>query len=274
MAHSHFSLTSTLNADTKIYTTRDIIKNAKAHVIIVHGLAEHQGRYNVVAQDLNAAGFNVTRFDHLGHGQSDGKRGYIDDFQTLIDDVAVVVNNIKQDFPNEKIFMLGHSMGGFLTAAFGVKYPNVIAGQITSGAAIIELPIFKDLAKIDFNADPFIAVPNSLSALISHDQEVISAYDNDPLVLQETTQKLLGQVFITGAKWLTANLNQYNYPCLILHGADDQIVIPQASKTMFEQIKSTDKNIIIYDSLFHEILNEPERDIVMKDIIAWLNLHC
>lgn len=161
-------------------------------------------------------------------------------------------------------------MGGFITASYGVKYPDNISGQILSGAAIIQLPIFEVFEDIDFEGNPYEKIPNDLSKLICRDKKIVEAYDNDPLVLKETCQKLLGEVFINGAKWLTDSISSYKYPCLILHGGDDQIVVPEASKFMYENISSTDKELKIYDDFYHEILNEIGREKVMEDIRAWI----
>lgn len=66
------------------------------------------------------------------------------------------------------------------------------------------------------------------------------------------------------------SVNTYKYPCLILHGGGDQIVTPDSSKYFFEHISSTDKQLKIYEGLYHEILNEPEKDTVIEDINFWI----
>ena len=117
---------------------------------------------------------------------------------------------------------------------------------------------------------PDTPIPNSLSALICRDQQVVKDYENDPLVLKETKLKLLTTVFIDGVSWLGENLKNYSYPCLILHGGDDQIVDKASSKYLYENISPEDKTLKIYEDFYHEILNEADQDEVLSDIRKWI----
>ena len=256
---------------TELYFKKDIPDAPKAIIVIVHGLCEHLGRYDYLTKRFNEFGYGVYRFDNRGHGKSGGEKGYIDDFMFFIDDANVLVDVAKKDYPDLPLFMLGHSMGGFIAAGYGVKYPNRLTGQILSGAATILLPIFEGLKNVDFNADPRVKVPNDLSSVISRDEEVVKAYDHDPLVLKETNQKLLGETFVKGPAWLEENIKSYTYPCLILHGDDDRIVIAEASKWLFKEISSKDKELKLYKGFFHEILNEKDKEMVIEDIRVWVD---
>jgi len=254
-----------------LFTEKNTVPNPKGAVVIVHGLAEHLGRYEYLVSKLNGFGYSTYRYDHRGHGRSDGERGYLEDFNIFLDDTDRIVERVRTENPGLPVFMLGHSMGGYITAAYGVKYPGKLQGQILSGAAVIVLPIFEELRDVDFNSEARIMVPNGLGHLICRDQAVVEDYAKDPLVLKEMTRKLLGEVFITGAEWLMANMTDHAVPCLILHGGDDQIVTPEASKFMYAHSSATDKTIKIYDGLFHEILNETEKDTVIEDIRIWMD---
>jgi acylglycerol lipase len=256
---------------TELFHIKDLPADPKAIVVLVHGLAEHCGRYDYVVQKLNEFGYGVYRFDNRGHGRSGGKRGYLDDFQIFIDDADLFVDRAKDESPDLPLFMLGHSMGGFITAGYGCKYSGKLHGQVFSGPVIIELPIFDALKQLDVENAPETPIPNSLSALISRDQRVVKDYENDPLVLKETTLKLLTTVFLEGIAWLKENLKHYGYPCLILHGGDDRIVDNGSSIFLSENISVKDKTLKIYDDLYHEILNEAEKDEVLKDIRTWID---
>ena len=247
------------------------VKAPRAIVVIVHGLCEHSSRYEYVAGVLNDCGYTVYRYDLRGHGLSGGARGYLRDFRQYLDDTERLVELVHQENPGCAIFMLGHSMGGFIAAASGVMYPQRLAGQILSGPAVIVLPIFEDYLDIDIEAEPKKPVANALADLISRDARVVEAYKKDPLVLKAFTQKLLGEVFLTGARWLMENVASYRYPCLILHGGDDRIVTPEAARFLYDNIDSADRQLRIYDGLYPEILNEPERDRVLSDIREWID---
>jgi alpha-beta hydrolase superfamily lysophospholipase len=257
---------------TELFYKKDLTNNMKAIVVIVHGLCEHLGRYDYVTQKFNEFGYGVYRFDNRGHGKSGGERGYIDNFQYFIDDTDQIVKVCIEENPGLPVFMLGHSMGGYISAAYGCKYAGKLKGQILSGAAVIDLPIFEDLKKDNiFENYPRQKSPNALSKLICRDSRVVEDYENDPLVLKETNLKLLGEVFVKGTKWLMDSIKEYKYPCLILHGGNDQIVINEASKWMYEHINSNDKFLKIYEECYHEILNEKdEKDMVIEDIHKWM----
>ncbi|MCY6959076.1 alpha/beta hydrolase [Clostridium brassicae] len=258
--------------ETELYYREDLPDKMKAIVIIVHGLCEHLGRYDYITKKFNAFGYGVYRFDNRGHGRSGGEKGYVENFMNFIEDTDSIVNLCSKENPKIPLFMLGHSMGGYITAAYGSKYKEKLEGQILSGAAVIELPIFQQLKEERlFETNPRGKSPNALSNLICRDPVVVKEYENDPLVLKETTFKLLGEVFVNGVNWLNSNIKNYTYPCLILHGEKDQIVINEASKWMYSNISSTDKMLKIYDECYHEILNEKEeKDLIVEEIHKWI----
>ncbi|WPC44443.1 alpha/beta hydrolase [Clostridium sp. JS66] len=256
----------------KLFYSKDIVDSAKAVVIIVHGLCEHLERYNYFTKKLNDFGYTVYRFDNRGHGKSGGERGYVENFQDFFKDANELVDMALEENEGLPVFMFGHSMGGFITVGYGMKYKNKLKGQILSGAAITEPYAFKDLKKDNyFEKHPREKSPNALSKFICRDENVVKDYDNDPLVLKETNIKLLGEAFIKGSKWISENVKNYEYPCLILHGEMDRIVKNEASKWMFSNIHSDDKSIKIYPKCYHEILSEKEeKDGVIEDIHKWI----
>ncbi|MBU5484564.1 lysophospholipase [Clostridium sp. MSJ-11] len=257
---------------TEIFYAKDMVENPRAIVLIVHGLCEHLGRYDYLTNKLNSFQYTVYRFDNRGHGRSGGERGYLEKFSDFLEDANVIVDLAKEENKKCPIFMLGHSMGGLITAAYGIKYENKLNGQMLSGAALLELPIFEDLKKDNhFEKYPREKSPNGLSHLICRDEEVVKAYDEDPLVLKETNIKLLGEAFINGAAWVKEGVKGYTYPCLIMHGEDDKIVPLDCSKWFFNYSSSKDKTLKIYEECYHEILNEKEeKEEVIEDIQEWI----
>lgn len=257
---------------TEIYYCKDIVENPKAVVVIVHGLCEHLGRYNYFTEKLNGFGYSVYRFDNRGHGRSGGTRGYIENFQYFFDDADKIVDLAIEENKGIPVFMFGHSMGGFITAGYGMKYRSKLKGQILSGAAVLEVPSAAAIKKDNFfEKSPMTIVPNSLSSLICRDKSVVKAYDDDPLVLKELTVKLMEEFNINGSAWIAENVKKYEYPCLILHGGNDQIVPNENAKWLYANISSKDKNIKIYPDCYHEILNEKnEKDTVIEDIHRWI----
>ena len=254
-----------------LFTAKNSVLHPKGIVLILHGLAEHLGRYDHVVSSLNDAGYSTCRYDHRGHGRSGGERGYLEDFNLLIEDADRMVDAIRVENPGVPLFMLGHSMGGFVTAGYGIRHPEKVQGQIFSGAALCVLPITYRLRKVAYTPSSRVMIPKIVGRLLCRNKAVVHAYAKDPLVLRKISWKLLEEVFLTGAGWLMENMAGHTAPCLILHGGDDVIVTPAASHFMYDHTLAKDKTIKIYTGLFHEILNESQQDTVLADISTWLD---
>lgn len=258
----------------KLYYRKDVPKGAIANIIINHGFAEHFNRYDYVTEKLNEANFGVYRYDLRGHGRSKGLKGHINSFMDLAEDADRVVNLAKEEYPKLPLFMLGHSMGGFITCLYGIKYPNKLEGQIFSGAAVRRVPQVEGIKGDIYNFInlflPKMKIKNQLSKDICSVAEVVEDYEMDPLVLKEATLNFYVQFLVKGTSWIGKNIGNYNYPCLIIHGEKDKIVPKETAIFLYNNILSEDKEIKIYDDLFHEILNENKRDKVLLDIMNWL----
>jgi len=257
---------------TEIFMTVDAVASPKAVLVIVHGLAEHCGRYDYVARKFNENQLSVYRFDNRGHGKSGGARGDNDRLDHFLKDAHMIVNLAADENKDKPVFMLGHSMGGLIAAAYGAAYGHILKGQITSGAVLDALPMFKPLEETYTEEMGSQMMPNALSELICRDPEVVKGYQDDPLVLKEYTFRLLYTTFIQGVAWLHKNLNQYRYPCLILHGGGDQLVPASSSQWFHAHVPAKDKTIKLYPECYHEILNEKvEKDTVIADVVGWIN---
>lgn len=258
-----------------LYCIKNIPDNPKAVVVIVHGFAEHLARYDYFTEILNENGFACYRFDNRGHGRSAGLMLHVESYNDYINDADLMVQRAKSEFPLLPIFMFGHSMGGFIAAIYGENFKDRLDGQILSGAATDEPPqsnaILKAMIKVLNSLCPRLRIKNDLSALISRDDEVINKYRIDPLIHNKATARFFNQFIIEGMSYLKSNMKEYKYSCLILHGKEDKLVKCKSSENFYNSISSVDKTLKIYDNLYHEILNEPEKEIVIKDILNWLD---
>ena len=249
-----------------LHIKRDLIKNPKAIILIVHGLCEHLQRYDYVVSKFNEWGYSVYRFDNQGHGRSQGKRAYIEDYNDFTKDVDEMVELIKKENENEKIFILGHSMGGMIGSLYGIDYPNRVDAIILSAGVTVDNA---KLMESNMNIDDEDTVPNGLGSLICTDKRVVELYENDPLVCKETTGKIFKECY-KAIKYICENMYKFEYPVYILHGKDDKIVYCEDSEILYKNIKSKDKSLKLYDGLYHEILNEFKKDEVLEDIKNWL----
>ena len=258
----------------ELFYKKDIPKKPLAAILINHGFAEHCDRYDYVAKRLMEENFIVYRYDLRGHGRTKSSKGYIKDFMDLTYDADEMVNLIKKENPKLPIFMLGHSMGGFITCVYGIEYPNKLKGQIFSGAAVQRIPqvegIKGDLFRIANIFTPKKKIKNQLSRDICSVVEVVEDYEKDPMVLTEATMNFYVEFLVKGTDWVEKNISKYKYPCLITHGEKDKIVPKEIAMFLYNGISSKDKEIKIYDGLYHEILNEKEKDKILWDMVNWL----
>ena len=254
--------------EVELYGKVDVPEQPKGVIVIVHGLCEHQGRYDYVTQYLMEQGFKIYRFDHRGHGRSKGQRAYYENREIIIEDVNIFVDLALKENPNLPVFLLGHSMGGYAVSCYGTKYPGKVKGIIMSGAVTRDN---KGLTKmIPDGLDPLTYVDNQLADGVCSDKAVVEAYVNDLFVEKKISVGLFYSLK-AGHKWLKENAEKFSDPVILLHGAEDGLVDEKDSREFFSEIKSIDKTLFIYSGLYHEILNEPSKDKILGHITEWLN---
>ncbi|MDH3616650.1 MAG: lysophospholipase [Gammaproteobacteria bacterium] len=249
-------------------------ESPRAVLLLVHGLAEHSGRYEGFAEFFTSAGFAVHALDHPGHGRSTGHRCHIGRFADFTDTLDRCLAIVKSTHPNTPIFLVGHSMGGLIAASFLTERQAEFAAAVLSGPAIrapeqpsrFALFIMRIIARLL----PRLGVMQLDSSGVSKDPEVVQKYDNDPLVFRgKVTARLAAELFSEMDK-VMAHATTIHLPLLILHGGSDSLTDVAGSKALHETVSSTDKKIIVYDGLYHEIFNEPERMAVLADMQDWL----
>ena len=252
---------------TKLYMRKDLPDGFKAVVVVVHGLCEHQGRYDYLANRFNASGLATYRFDHRGHGRSEGERTFYSDFNELFDDTNVIVDMAISENPGKPVFLLGHSMGGFTVVGYGIKYPNKLRGIVTSGALVYDHQrLISDMpAGMDIHAH----LPNELGSGVCSVKEVVEKYGTDPLNTMFFTPGLV-YALQKGSAWVSKNIKDFSYPVLMLHGEKDGLVSVKDTYQSFNEVSSIDKQMKIYGRLFHEIFNEYCRNEVIDDAAGWI----
>jgi len=171
----------------KLYVQEWLVQNPKAWLILVHGLGEHIGRYQHVAEYFNEHQYSVIGYDHIGHGKSEGKRGVVMKYDTLLDDLNSIVELTKLKANQIPVFIYAHSLGGNIALNYLLKRKPKIAGMITSGAAIKlsfePNPFVVALGKITRSIYPSFSQNNQLDVNhISRNKAVVEAYKKDNLV--------------------------------------------------------------------------------------------
>jgi acylglycerol lipase len=262
----------------KIMTECWLPEQRKALVVVVHGYGEHSGRYRHVVKALAEAGYGVFTLDHRGHGKSDGLRAHFENFDQPIHDLDDYVEIIRVRQKGEPIYMLGHSMGALITLAYALKHPDSLEGIVVSAAPVnADANVSKALVftgSILTNVIPKMPLLKLVPLdTLSRDPDVIRAFETDPLTYKGNMRVRLGTELNNTAKWVRERLSELHLPVLVLYGEADQLVNPSGSRLVYDKAGSKDKKIKSYHNLRHEIMNEPERATVLKDIIAWLDNH-
>ena len=251
--------------------------NTKAVVVLVHGYAEHAGRYAEMAARLNTAGYDVWAIDHYGHGQSAGKRADVDDFTLYPRDLHLFVQNIVIASTGElPVFLYGHSMGGSISLLYSLEHQSDLKGMILSGPMVrpggVSTPFERKIAHILRKIVPTLPFRPLSADLLSHDVDEVQAYKDDPLNYTGKLKIRLGDEYLRMEGMLSeAALHTISLPVLLLHGGGDEVVPPENSEIVYEHISSEDKNRKVYPGLYHEIHKEPERGEVFSTLIEWLD---
>ncbi len=249
-------------------------QSPSAIIFIIHGLAEHSGRYAETATFLAKENYCVFCYDHQGHGFSEGRRGYIRHFATYTRDLASFIKITSEKYQHIPIFILGHSVGGTIAIDYCIENQGNIDGLLLSAPTLLKGESIKKwqviLAKILSIIAPKVGVDRLDSSTISKDPAVVSAYCNDQLVYTGKLSARLGSEILKRMESLPQEMNKIKLPVLIMQGSEDKLVYPEGSKKTYQMVSSTDKTLRIYEGLYHEIMNEPEKDIVYKDISEWI----
>ncbi|MGH3853802.1 MAG: lysophospholipase [Pseudonocardiaceae bacterium] len=257
-------------------------EQARALVVIVHGVHEHSARYAHVGARLAAVGFAVYAADHRGHGRSNGRRGNIERMALIVADLSSFVRFARERHPGLPVFMIGHSLGGLIALSWvtesGVtESGSLLDGLVVSGPAVqpaVGSALLKRLAGALSTVVPNLGVV-ALGAdqKISRDPEVVRAYQEDPLVYHGKLKARTGAEILATMEGLPARLPRLSMPLLLLHGTADQICAPAGSTLVRDNVSSRDTTLIQYPGLYHELFNEPERNQILTDLITWLNHH-
>jgi len=251
----------------------------KGMLVIVHGLAEHCGRYAHVAEALCAQGYGVGTYDQRGHGKSDpaGPKAVIPSFDHLWDDLEVFLDRARKRGAGKPLFLFGHSMGGEVVTSYVIERKPELTGLMTSGAAIQISddisPLVLAMAGVISKIAPKMPTIVLDGTAISRDQAVVDLYDSDPLNYRGGVPARTGAEMNRVIKIIQENLEKITLPLLVMHGTDDRLADPQGSKDLYERAQSVDKTLKLYEGFYHEILNEPQKGQVIADMAQWMDAH-
>ena len=233
-------------------------------VQIIHGYAEHGGRYGHVAAALTARGAVVYADDHIGHGRSDGERALITDFDHVVDDLHYLSAIAKSEYPDLPLILVGHSMGGLLAGLTAARWPNEVAGVAFCGSVLGDWEWLRSV----LSGPELPDVPFDPLA-ISRDPAVGADYAADPLVYHGQYKRGLLEAEAEALDLFQQNIDELSMPILFLHGTEDPFVPYRRSLQAVEDMPALDKTIHILEGARHEVLNEINREEIIGYLTSW-----
>ncbi len=249
---------------------------ARAALLLVHGINEHSGRYAYMASHLTTHGIAVYSYDHRGHGQSPGPRVYVDSFDEYVDDLAIVLRNVHDQTDELPLFLMGHSLGGLIASLFVVNHRPELHALILSSPALRIPPDLSPLKQKIVGVINRVAPRLMMGKLevqhISRDEKVQEAYLADPLTNNKGIRARVGFESLQAMKRVRQHPEAFTMPLYLFHGTADRITDPNGSKWLYAEAPSADKSLRLFDGLFHETMNEPERDEVLAELSDWITV--
>jgi alpha-beta hydrolase superfamily lysophospholipase len=243
-------------------------------VVIVHGLGEHAGRYDHVAERLNSWGFGVRSYDQHGHGESDGKPGALPSDTFLLDNLAELLDTSRRRMdPRLPLVLMGHSLGGLVAARLVSLNLRQVDGLVLSSPALdAGMNAFqKLLVSVLPRLAPDLRVGNGLNAqYLSHDAGVVQAYRDDPMVHDRISARLARFIADAGPAVL-ANAPKWRVPTLLLFAGADHLVNPEGSRAFAAAAPPGVVSAHCFEGLYHEIFNEVDREAVFERLKGWLD---
>lgn len=244
----------------------------RAVIVLVHGKGEHSGRYRHLADNFAADGFAVLAFDQLGHGRTEGKRGHAGSYEELMDGIDRLLEEADARYPGKPVFLYGHSMGGNIAINYVLRRRPQLAGAIATGPWLklattdrpLPLVIWSRVAKQMRRKQP-PAPP----AYLTTDPDMLARLVADPLGHGKFSAKLFFAIRRAGL-WALEHADELAIPMLILHGGDDTVTAPEASRQFAERAGRL-CTFQEWPGLRHELHNERRREDVFASIKAWMN---
>jgi len=248
----------------------------RAVVCLVHGFGEHSSRYEYVARYLVERRYAVFGYDMRGHGHSQGRRGDYPNLDAILSDIGLPLTEAKRRYSRAPRFLYGHSMGGTLVLNYCLRRESQLAGVVVSSPWLrlaFAPPRGKErLARLVARVRPTLALSANLdTTALSRDEQVGEAYRRDRFCHGVITARAYQQTAAAG-EYALDHAAEFRFPLLLMQGTGDRIVDPEATREFAQQVRG-DCTLQLWDGLYHELHNEPEREEVLDAAFRWMEQH-
>ncbi|XP_075839654.1 monoglyceride lipase isoform X1 [Microtus pennsylvanicus] len=278
----------------------------KALIFVSHGAGEHCGRYDELAQMLKGLDMMVFAHDHVGHGQSEGERMVVSDFQVFVRDVLQHVDTVQKDYPGVPVFLLGHSMGGAISILAAAERPTHFSGMVLISPLVLASPesasTFKDnltyvkspiekaaevttawipyafhlwvlAAKVLNFVLPNMSLGRIDSSALSRNKSEVDLYDSDPLICRAGVKVCFGIQLMNAVSRVERAMPKLTLPFLLLQGSADRLCDSKGAYLLMESSRSQDKTLKMYEGAYHVLHKElPEvTNSVLHEINTWVS---
>jgi acylglycerol lipase len=242
-------------------------------MILIHGFNSHSGYFAWPAEQFAGSGFAAYALDHRGRGKSEGERFYVERFSDWLEDLDKLVGIARSENPSVPVYVLGHSVGGVIASSYVFEHQTEISGLICESFAFdVGLPHLVQLALEGASyLVPHLPVYSLKNEIFSRDPDVVTQMNNDPLIANESQPAETASEVLKAAARLKENMPNFKVPVFIIHGTDDKATRPEGSQYFYDNVGSEDKTLKLYDGGYHDLLNDLDKELVMADILAWVN---
>ena len=240
----------------------------------MHGAGDHISRYPPFAEALTAEGYVLAGFDLRGFGKSEGRRGHVLSLDQYLDDIDSFLAEVKQQFPDKSLFLVGTSMGAILALAYTPLRHTELVGVISLcpglETQLKEQHLKVMLAKLFGKIFPTLTLESGLDMeALSRDPQVAVDFINDPLTHFKVTTAW-GKTMLRAIDVVYENVYRFPKPLLLLHGTNDNLAYPRSSLKVADLASKEKTTLVMCDGFMHDLITDPESADVFSTIINWL----
>lgn len=248
----------------------------RSALINLHGLGDHSGLYPTVVEHFVSRGYAVHAFDLRGNGRSPGQRGYVKRWREFREDLAAFVRFVLHEERGRRVFVLGNSLGGLIALDYALRRPDAIAGVVAAAPPLGSLgvpPLLMALGRVASGIWPRFSLETKMDlSNLSHDPAVVEAITCDPFFHRRGTARLSTEV-TAAIRSVQERASTLAVPLLIVHGAEDRMVLPDGSRAFFQRVTEPDKEYREYPGSYHGLFVDIGAGQVLDDVETWVARH-